>query len=170
MFHRPDRFITLLLLSALCVTALGQDDNASGEREEIIIRADDAVMDRTAGTGVYTGNAEMVQGQRRLRAERIEVRMTNGELEEAEAHGDPVRIREGEQLNGHAQRVVYKMTEDEVHLYDKAFIFHQGRTFEGAELRYELESRRVQASGNGQERVKMVIPREDTATGDKDEP
>lgn len=170
MFRRPDRFTILVLLPLLCASAFGQNENTRGAREEIVIRSDRAVLDRAAGTGVYTGNAEMVQGRRRLQAERIELRMKNGELDEAEAHGDPVRIREGEELNGHAQRVVYKVAEDEVRLYDKAFIFHQGRTFEGARLRYQLESRRVEASGNDQERVKMVIPREDTANGDEENP
>jgi len=169
MFRRPDRPAMVMLLSVLAATAFGQDGGTS-ERSEIVIRSDQARMDRAAGTAVYTGNAEMVQGQRRLQAERIELRMENGELREAEAYGDPVRIREGEELNGHAQRVVYKVAEDEVHLYDKAFIFHQGRTFEGARLRYQLESRRVEASGTDQERVKMVIPQEDTATGQKDKP
>jgi lipopolysaccharide export system protein LptA len=169
MYRRPDRLVALVLLSVLCATAFAQGENP-GTREEIIIRSDRAVLDRTAGTGVYTGNAEMVQGQRRLRAERIELRMENGELREAEAYGDPVRIREGDELNGHAQRVVYKVAEDEVHLYDKAFLFHKGRTFEGARLRYQLESRRVEASGSDRERVKMVIPQEDTPGGDKDKP
>lgn len=169
MFRRPDYLVPLLLLSLVCPSAFGQDENANSQEEEIVIRADRAELDRAAGTGVYTGNAEMVQGRRRLQAQRIEVRMKNDELHEAEAHGDPVRIREGDELNGHAQRVVYKVADDEVHLYDKAFIFHQGRTFEGARLRYQLESRRVEASGSDQERVKMVIPQEDTANGDEDQ-
>jgi lipopolysaccharide export system protein LptA len=160
---------SVMMLALAAGPVRGAEDNAR-EREEIIIRSDRAVLDRTAGTGVYTGNAEMVQGQRRLRAERIELRMENGELREAEAYGDPVRIREGDELNGHAQRVVYKVAEDEVHLYDKAFLFHKGRTFEGARLRYQLESRRVEASGSDRERVKMVIPQEDTPGGDKDKP
>lgn len=159
----------VMVLGGLPASSPGAENNAA-EGEEIVIRSDQAVLDRGDGTGVYTGNAEMVQGQRRLQAERIELRMENGELREAEAHGDPVRIREGDELNGHAQRVVYKVAEDEVHLYDNAFIFHQGRTFEGARLRYQLESRRVEASGNEQERVKMVIPQEDTPSGDKDKP
>jgi lipopolysaccharide export system protein LptA len=170
MFRRPDRLITLVLLTAWCMPAPAQSDTEAGDGEEVIIHADRAVLDRAEGTGVYTGDAELVQGQRRLRAERIEVRLENGEIEEAEARGDPVRIREGEQLNGHAQRVLYKVARDEVHLYDDAFIFHQGRTFEGAELRYQLESRRVEASGTKQERVRMVIPQEDTGRGEKNEP
>lgn len=159
MFRRPE-WLILLLLPGLCTAA---ENNAGSEikaaaGEPIIIRADRATLDRKAGTGVYSGNAELVQGRRRVQADRIELRMANGELQEAEAHGDPVRIREGETLSGHARRVVYSVADGEVHLFDEAFINHEGRTFEGAKLHYELESRQVRASGNESQRVRMVIP------------
>lgn len=160
MFRRPE-WLLLLLLPALGLAASGARMNAAAG-EPIIIRADRATLDSAAGTGVYSGHAELVQGERRLEADRIELRMANGELEQAEAFGDPVRIREGKTLSGHAQRVVYSVADGEVHLYDKAFIDHQGRTFEGAKLHYELESRQVRASGSEQERVRMVIPQEET--------
>jgi lipopolysaccharide export system protein LptA len=169
MCQRPEPLIALFLLAALCMTASGQGGD-TGNDEEIVIRSQQAVLDRAAGTGVYTGNAVMVQGQRRLQASRIEVRIKNGEVHEAEAYGDPARVRQGEEMKGHAQRVVYKVAEDAIRLYDKAFLFHQGRTVKGAELRYQLESRRVEASGTKQERVRMVIPQEDTGRGEKNEP
>jgi lipopolysaccharide export system protein LptA len=159
MFRRPERLLLLVLLPGLVLAANGnQMDAAAGE--PIIIRADRATLDREAGTGVYSGNAELVQGKRRLEADRIELHMVDGKLQQAEAFGHPVRIREGETLSGHARRVVYSVADREVHLYEEALIDHQGRTFEGARLHYELESRQVRASGSDEERVRMVIPQE----------
>lgn len=156
MFRRPNRLL-LLLLPGLVLAAGGNRMNAAAG-EPIVIRADRATLNREAGTAVYSGHAELVQGQRRMEAKRIELRMADGELQRAEAFGDPVRIREGERLSGRARRVVYSVADGQVHLYEDAFIKHQGRTFEGARLHYELKSRQVRASGNDQGRVRMVIP------------
>lgn len=135
---------------------------AEAPREEIVLRADRATIEQEKGTALYEGNAEMTQGARHLTAERIRVRLDNGEIRELEAEGEPVRLREGEELNGHARRVVYDVADRQVRLYEEAFVSHQGRTFEGAEVIYELESRQVRASGDQSGRVRMVIPEQDS--------
>lgn len=145
-----------LLLLSLLLAPIAQ----SQEREEIVLQADRARIDQQAGTGVYEGNAEMNQGQRHLTAERIYIELENGEIARVEAFGDPVRLTEGEALNAHAQRLVYEIKTKMIHLFDNAYVSHEGRTFEGAQVRYDLQTRQVEASGNEQGRVRLVIPGE----------
>lgn len=139
----------------------------NAQAQPIIIRADLAILNRQAGIGVYKGHVELVQGQRRLEAQRLKLFLENGELRKAVAWGDPVRIREGDALRGHAQRIVYDVAQGTVSLYQQAFIFHQGRTFQGAELHYKLKTGRVRASGNEHQRVKVVIPASQVSTDNR---
>lgn len=156
---RPETWI-LLVLPLMA--------DAEPPRQEIVLRADRAIIEQQKGTAVYEGNAEMTQGERHLSADRIYVQLENNEIREMEATGKPVRLREGEELSGHAQRVVYDVAAGQVRLYEEAFVSHQGRTFEGAEVVYELESRQVRASGDQRDRVRMVIPEQRDDTDKKD--
>jgi lipopolysaccharide export system protein LptA len=45
-----------------------------------------------------------------------------------------------------------------------AYIEHQGNTFEGAKVEYSLDSKRVDASSEGDQRVRLVIPAENQTT------
>lgn len=150
MKHPLPELLLLLLLAA--TAAYGQTGG------EIVLRADRASIDQQAGTGVYEGNAEMTQGERHLSAEQIFIRLENGEISRVEAVGEPVRLTEGEALNARAQRLVYDLEARMIHLFDDAYVSHEGRTFEGARVRYDLQSRQVEASGDDKGRVRLVIP------------
>lgn len=153
MFPLPEKLLAIML--ALLPLAAGAQDGA-----EIVLRADQARIDQQAGTGVYQGNAEMNQGIRHLTADKIFIRMENNEISRVEAIGNPVRLTEGEALDAHAQRLVYDINTKMIHLFEKAFVSHEGRTFEGAQVRYDLQTRQVEASGNEEGRVRLVIPGE----------
>lgn len=159
---RPDRSCTRRLLPrtlglgllVLAVPVLAQ---------EAVITADRALFRQEAGTGVYEGNAEMVQGQRQVNADRIELRLQDGDLARIEATGAPVRLREGTEINARANRLVYDVAARTITLSGDAYIEQGGRRFEGAEVTYNLASRDIEASGDGGDRrVRLVIPAEDT--------
>lgn len=154
---RPELLLSLLLLLPPVAGA-----QAGGE---IVLSADRARIDQQAGTGVYEGNAEMNQGGRHLTAERIFIQLENGEISRVEAVGDPVRLTEGEALDAHARRLVYEINGKVIHLFEDAFVSHEGRTFEGAQVRYDLQTRQVEASGDEKGRVRLVIPGEDGKNG-----
>lgn len=152
---RPEALLMLLMLASPA---------PAQQAEEIVLRADKARIDQRQGTGVYEGNAEMTQGNRHLSAERIFVQLEAGQISRVEAIGQPVRLTEGETLSAHANRLVYEVGDGRIHLFEDAFIAHEGRTFEGARLRYDLETRQVEASGGDKDRVRLVIPAEDKST------
>lgn len=139
---------------------------ASANDGEIVLRADRAILSQQEGTGLYEGNAELIQGQRSLKADRIEITLKDGKPSKVEATGSPVELLDGTDLNARAGKLVYDISGRRILLFGKARINHLGRTFEGAELIYELDSRRISARGDdggndGDGRIRLVIPAED---------
>ena len=49
-----------------------------------------------------------------------------------------------------------------------ARVTHQGNTFEGAKVEYNLDSRRVDASSEGDKRVRLVIPAKNAEQASED--
>ncbi|WP_111657315.1 lipopolysaccharide transport periplasmic protein LptA [Isoalcanivorax indicus] len=155
---RPDfpiaRAALIGLLALLALPAAAQ---------EAVISADRAVFRQETGIGVYEGNAEMMQGERRLNAERIELTMKDGELTRVVATGAPVRLREGADIHARASRLVYDVAAQTITLSGDAHIENRGRRFQGARVVYNLSTRDIEASGDGAEqRVRLVIPAEDS--------
>jgi len=127
--------------------------------------ADSATFEQSAGTGVYRGNAELIQGNRRMNADVIRLFTENNQLVRVEATGNPVRMREGSELQARAKNLVYDLKTRRLVLTGDAHVDHQGNTFEGARVQYNLDSRRVDASSEGDKRVRLVIPAKNTEQG-----
>lgn len=154
------RNITLMLVSLLAA-------HINAAESEIILRAERATLSQQEGTGLYEGNAELIQGQRTLNADRIEITLKDGKPSRVEATGSPVRLVDGTDLNARAKKLIYDIEGGRILLFHQARITHQGRVFEGAELIYELNSRRISARGDeseGDGRIRLVIPAEDGAS------
>lgn len=126
--------------------------------QPVEVRADQATFEQKAGTGVYQGHAELIQGDRHLYADTIRLFTENKQLTKVEATGDPVHMVEGDQFDATAEKLVYDLKTHMLILTGDAHIKHQGSTFEGAEVKYNLESKRVDASGKGKKQVRLVIP------------
>ena len=145
-------------LLALALTALATGAAAQQPTGPVEVSADQATFEQDAGTGVYRGNAELIQGKRRLNADIIRLFTENNELVRVEATGAPVRMVEGKELNARADKLVYDLEQRSLVLTGNARVTHQGNTFEGAKVEYNLDSRRVDASSEGDKRVRLVIP------------
>ena len=100
-------------------------------------------------------------------AEEMRLFTRNGELVRVEASGNPVRLSEGKTLSAHANNLVYDIKGRRLVLTGNAFIEHQGNTFEGAKVEYSLDSKRVDASSKGDQRVRLVIPAENQVPGNQ---
>ena len=147
------RLATLALLATLPLGA-----QAAPMEGPIQVTADNGRFEQDAGSGLYSGNVELIQGKRKLFADEMRMFTKNGDLVRVEATGSPVRMEEGEGLNAHAQNLVYDINARTLVLTGDAYIEHQGNTFEGAKVEYSLDSKRVDASSEGDQRVRLVIP------------
>ncbi|HAB07332.1 MAG TPA: lipopolysaccharide transport periplasmic protein LptA [Alcanivorax sp.] len=155
-------------LLALALTALTAGAAAQQPTGPVEVSADEATFEQSAGTGVYRGNAELIQGKRRLNADVIRLFTENNELVRVEATGSPVRMVEGKELNARADKLVYDLAQRSLVLTGNARVTHQGNTFEGAKVEYNLDSRRVDASSEGDKRVRLVIPAKNAEQASED--
>ena len=128
-----------------------------------MIRAESAVLDQNKGVGIYEGGAELHQGGRHLRADWIRIELKNGTPERIEARGNPVTLIEDDVLEARGNKLTYDVSGRRIQIYEQAYVNHQGRIFEGAELEYNLDTKQVDARGGDEDgRVRLVIPAEDT--------
>ena len=98
------------LTTLLLITQVGAEAVPSGNmpsENEIVLRADRATLSQQEGTGLYEGNAELIQGQRSLKADRIEITLKNGKPSKVEATGNPVELLDGGELSARAGKLVY---------------------------------------------------------------
>ena len=156
---------TIALAAALPVTAL-----AAPAQMPVSVTADSGRFEQDAGSGLYRGNVELIQGKRKLFADEMRLFTRNGELIRVEASGTPVRMEEGKDLQAHANNLVYDIRKRTLVLTGDAYIEHLGNTFEGARVEYSLDSKRVDASSEGDKRVRLVIPAENQTPGTEQAP
>lgn len=155
----PRAAVLATMLATMLIAPLARSEQLENRVE---VTADRAVFEQNAGTGVYQGDAELIQGNRHLYADVIRLFTENKQLVRVEATGDPVRMNEGSELEAHAQKLIYDLRNRQLILIGDAYVKHQGNTFEGARVQYNLDSRRVDASSEGDKRVRLVIPASNT--------
>ena len=163
--RRPAAWLAtlLLMLPVLALAAPAEPDKTNAKaatpaQGPVEVRADQATFDQKAGTGVYQGHAELIQGQRHLYADVIRLFTKDNKLVRVEATGKPVHMVEGDQFDATADKLVYNLDSHKLTLTGNAHIKHDGSTFDGARVEYNLDTKRVDASGEGKKRVRLVIP------------
>ena len=102
---RPDLLLALFLPLAA---------SAAPPQGEVTVTADRAEFRQQDGVGIYEGNAELIQGDRRVNAERIELRLKDGALQRVEATGTPVHLREGETLDARGRTLIYDVAAQKI--------------------------------------------------------
>ncbi|EKF74179.1 hypothetical protein A11A3_10182 [Alcanivorax hongdengensis A-11-3] len=150
------RHLAPSLLAALLLLPLGAQAEKPGAPIEV--SADSGRFEQDAGTGLYQGNVSLIQGDRKMYADTMKLFTKDGELVRVEASGSPVRMEEGQNLSAHANNLEYDVRARTLVLTGDAFVKHQDSTFEGAKVTYNLDNKRVDASGDGDQRVRLVIP------------
>ncbi len=159
--HRPWRALVcavLLVTSAPHALALREDAN-----QPIHIEADDAAIDQSNDTIVYTGAVEVVQGSMRVRGDKMVAKMRDDQIEQITTLGSPARYRQeleddrGE-VAARADSIIYRTAEERIYLNGRATLEQQGNKLEGESIRYDMVNGKVDASaGESNGRVRMQI-------------
>lgn len=161
MLAKPRKTLGLMLagLAALSLAAV-----SNGAENPIVVRAESATMNQLEGTGLYEGNVEMNQGERLVKADRILITLRDKKPYRIEADGRPVIMEDVDDIRAQAESLLYDVASQRIYLSGNAQVRHQGRVFEGAELEYQLDSKRIIARGGSDDgRIRMVIPADDGA-------
>ncbi|PKM22246.1 MAG: lipopolysaccharide transport periplasmic protein LptA [Gammaproteobacteria bacterium HGW-Gammaproteobacteria-14] len=151
-------------LMLIALAGLGWVTTSNGAENPIVVRAESATMNQVEGTGLYEGNVEMNQGERLVKADRILITLRDKKPYRIEANGKPVIMEDVDDISARAESLLYDVASQRIYLSGNALVRHQGRIFEGAELEYELDSKRIIARGGSDDgRIRMVIPADDGA-------
>ena len=143
----------------------------------IKVSADSARLDESAGTAVYTGAVELIQGETRLDADRVVLYRNQQGVSRIEAAGNPAHYRqpgqEGEgTTDAKALNITWSGDENLVIFERQAVIEQDGNVFRGDVIHYDTVRRVVTAEGGtpsdgGSGRVEMVIqPRNSAQSSD----
>ena len=162
-----NRLFSPLLLAVALLLAGPASAFTLDSDEPIRVSADSARLDDTAGTAIYSGDVELMQGQVQLNAERVVLYRSPEGLRRIEASGSPAHYRqparEGEGVtNARALNITWSAEENRLTFEREAVIEQEGNIFRGDVIHYNTVNRVVTAEGgssaeNGSGRVEMVI-------------
>ncbi len=161
--NMPSR-LTLMLMCCASVPLTTVQALPSDQNQPVSLEADRATYNERTGITTYTGNVLITQGSVRIEADSIVVNLTsNRSIKDATAQGRPARFQqqistEKGLARGEGQSVVYDAQAGIVTLTGNALLTQDGARFSGNSIRYSITKGDVEALGNTQNRVKIVIP------------
>ena len=155
-------------LALVLILALPGIGNALPEDREqpIQIESNRAVRDEKAGTMIYIGNVELVQGSLKMLADRLEIyTLENNEVERIIGHGTPAYVEQKpsadkQVIKARGDTIRYFVTEEKLQLEKNASIEQDGSVVTSNIIDYFIKDEIVKASGSEQ-RVRVVIPPRD---------
>lgn len=163
-------------LLALLLAPLAAQSFDFDEGGPITVNADNARLDDTAGTAVYTGQVEIRQKETVMTADRVVLYRNDDGLDRIEAEGNPARYQqpadsEGGATDASARRIVYSATNNTLTFERNAVIEQNGNRFSGDLIHYDTGNRVVTAEtrpgeDDSQGRVEMVIQPRQSGAGE----
>ncbi len=151
----------LLLAAALAplgaARALPEDAN-----QPIQIEAQRAEYDQNAGTVIYSGGVEAVQGTMRVTADRMTVETRDQKVVRITATGSPARYQQqleadqGE-VKARARTIVYHTQEERVHLQRDAYLEQGGNEIAGELIEYDIVAGKVNAESGEEGPVRVTV-------------
>lgn len=155
------RLLHLGCACLLLVASSGARARGSDAEQPIDIRARSVEANEKTGVSIYQGDVVMTQGSLRIEADRLEVTLRAGQVQQARGWGNPVRVRTrteaGEELRARAQRLEYRARPRELDLYDNVELRRDGDLLTGSSVQYSLEQDSFVAKGGPKEQVHAVI-------------
>lgn len=156
--------VRTLVLAAICLLFSPYSQALRTDAEQPIhIEGDDAEIDQSNETIVYTGSVEVVQGTLRVFGDRMVVMIKGDQVERIITEGGPARYQqelEDEQgeVEAEAQSIVYHTSAERIYLNGEATLTQMGNTLTGESIRYDIVNGKVDASaGETPGRVRMIL-------------
>ena len=162
---------TLYLLALLPIPSSALE---SDREQPIRIQADAAIVDEKHGSSVYKGNVIITQGTLEVTANEVEIFTAGGEVIQIIATTDKdseVLAHYQQQINeamemvvADAQKIIYLIQEERLHLSGDARLQKVQDLFTGQLLSYDLERSIVNLNSlGGSDRVNMTITPKESA-------
>ncbi len=152
-------FLLVLIGLAVPITALALKSDKD-QPADIQSRTVDA--DERTEVALYRGQVRYAQGTRHIDADRMDVAMKDGEVEQAKAWGEPVRLRlrpDNSRHDAHAAglRMEYRRADDRIELFDAVTLTHLPDEPDKQELRASADRLLYRANDDTAELFGRVI-------------
>ncbi|MGB0847451.1 MAG: lipopolysaccharide transport periplasmic protein LptA [Thiolinea sp.] len=163
MLNQLTGLISIALLLGISATAHAL---SSDVEKPVSIEANSVVFNKNAGTAVYAGRVEIVQGTLRITADRIEINAPKNEIQTIKATGSPVMFKQtmdsGKGAVGQAKLMMYFVTQKRLQLSGNASLKQDKDAFTSNIIEYSTASGELKAGGgkaaNGKPgRVKAIF-------------
>jgi lipopolysaccharide export system protein LptA len=152
-------------LSLLPLTAQALPEDAD---QPIHIHADSAEFDQKADRVTYRGSVQVDQGTLRVTADTMTIDRENEKVVRITAVGTPAYYQQQvevdqELVRADASTIVYHTQDERIDLRGNANLEQEGSTVSGDLIVYDIVAGKVDASAEGDARVRMVL--QPAATG-----
>lgn len=142
---------TLLCTLILSFSAQANALNSDVEKP-VSIEANSVVFNKNAGTAVYSGRVEIIQGTLRIIADRIEISAPKNEIQLIKATGNPVQFKQtmetGKQAVGQAKLMQYYVIKKNLQLTGDASLKQDQDAFTSNHIEYSTATGELKAGGN----------------------
>lgn len=150
-------FILSFSLTHQNVLALANDSE-----QPINVSANSAQKNGNKGTTIYEGNVVITQGSIRITGNQITIYDNGGTVSKIAATGNPARFKQKPDINSEdviatGLLIEYNIDKETLLLEDDALLKQQGRTTESNHIEYNMKTTIVNAGGDDDGRVIMVL-------------
>lgn len=120
--------------------------------EPIKVYARTIEIDDRTDTATYTGDVSLTDGTLSLKADRIELRIKDDEIDTFDAFGKPVNVRyrpedREEEMHAEAEHVKYYVKSRKLDLFGNVILQQEGSELRCPQLHYDLDARHFVAQG-----------------------
>ena len=130
--------------------------------QPIQINADSAELDENRNLAVYHGNVRMEQGTMRVTADTMTIELKDQLVVRISAEGDRAHYQQRltadeSMVFADAKTITYYTQEERVQLKGRAYLTQNLNEFSGDEINYNIRDGKVDAQGNGDGKVQMIL-------------
>lgn len=145
----------------------------SDRQQAITLEADRATYNEKSGITTYTGNVIIQQGTIKIQADSLVATLNKDrQIQQVTAKGRPAKFQqqissEKGIARGEGQSMVYNAETGIIVMTGNAYLTQDGASFRGNVLRYSINAGDVEATGNAQRRIQIIIPPSASQTNSK---
>ncbi len=168
------RFVTTALMTGCGLLASVSSFALTSDRQQAItLEADRATYNEKSGITTYTGNVIIQQGTIKIQADSLVATLNKDrQIQQVTAKGHPAKFQqqissEKGLARGEGQSMVYNAETGVIVMTGNAYLTQDGASFRGNILRYSITAGDVEATGNAQRRIQIIIPPSSTQTNSK---
>ena len=164
-----------LLFALVSTASLPSFALRTDAEQPIHIEGDNAEIDQTSETIVYTGAVQVAQGTMRVLGDRMVVKISDDQVEQITTLGSPARYKQelednqGE-VEAEADAIIYHTSQERIYLQGGATLTQMGNKLMGESIHYDIVNGAVDANaGKSSSRVRMIFdPNSQPATIKRD--